>query len=117
MYKKQLLLLMLLSFSIVGCTNVDFVNKSSLKKMGITQAYKSVSAKSFGAFSLKSGSLENNKDDSTLIVIGKQKSRFFAETMIHDRKGNKNNFIDKSYLSAGADRKNKGVMMQVRFVY
>lgn len=115
--KKQLLLLMLLSFSIAGCANVDFINKSSLKKMGITQAYKSVSAKSWGALNLKSSSSENKKDNSTLIVIGKQKSRYFAETMILDRKDNKNNFIDKTYLSAGTDRKNKGVMMQIRFVY
>ncbi len=117
LFKKQFLLVTLLGFSIVGCTNVDFVNRSSLKKMGLSKVSGSGSGKSFGAFSVTNNSSANTADNSRLIVVGKHNSRFVVETMIHDRMDDNNSLIKKSYVSAGAGSKKKGFMMQLRFEY
>ena len=115
--KKQFLVLLLLSFSIGGCANVDYVSRSSLKKMGLAKVSGAGSGKSFGAFSLKSNSFGNIEDNSRLIIVGKHKSRLVAETMIHGRKNDKKSLIKKSFVSAGAGSKKKGFMMQLRFEY
>ncbi len=115
--KKPSLVLILLIFFLVGCSNVDYVNRSSLKKMGLAKVSGAGSGKSFGAFALKNNSRGNLEDNSRLIVIGKHKSRIVAETMIHGHKGDKKNLIKKSYVSAGAGSKKKGFMMQLRFEY
>ncbi len=114
--KKPSLVLMLVSFFIVGCSNVDYVNRSSLKKMGLAKVSGSGSGKSFGAFALNSNSVGSSEDGSRLIVVGKHKSRIVAETMIHDRNDDKS-LIKKSFVSAGAGSKKKGFMMQLRFEY
>ena len=117
LFKKQLLLLMLLSFFIVSCTNVDFVNRSSLKQMGLAKVSGAGSGKSFGAFALDSSASENTADKSRLIVIGKNNSRIVAETMIQNQMHDKKSLIKKSYVSDGAGSKKKGFMMQLRFEY
>lgn len=114
--RQKPLVIMLLSFAVVGCSNMNYVNKSSLREMGLTKTRGGLSAKSYGALSLKTNSSENNKDNSTLILLGKQKSLFFAETMVHERK-DKNSLIKKSFLTLGADKKNKGAVVQFRIMY
>ncbi len=94
---------------------MDYVNKSTLREMGYTKRSRGIPTKNYGAIALPSTSFKAGEDNSRLILVGKQKSVFFAETMIH--KSNKNNLINKSFLSIGADRKKKGAIMQFRLVY
>ena len=117
LYNRKSLLVLLLSFSVVGCANVDYVSRGSLKKMGFTEASGKGFAKRYGAIALKSNSSEDDEENSSLILLGKNKSSYVAETILHSRKDDEKGFIDKSYLAVAADRRKKGLMMQVRFVY
>lgn len=110
------LVITLLSFAVVGCSNMNYVNKSSLREMGHTKMRGGLSAKSYGALSLRTNASEDQKDKPTLILLGKQKSLFFAETMFHEHK-DKNSLIKKSFLTLGADKKNKGAVVQFRIMY
>lgn len=103
-------------FSIAGCSHLSYVNKSSLRKMGYTKTSRGLPTKNYGALAFKSHLPGVNQTNSRLLLLGKQKSFFFAETMIHQRK-NSNSLINKSFISIGADRKKKGAVMQFRLVY
>lgn len=119
-HKSLLLVLyitMPVSISLTGCSNLSYVNKSALRKMGYTKTSRGLPTKNYGALALETHTPENSQDNSRLILLGKQKSFFFAETMVHQNKNDKSSLIDKSFLSIGADRKKKGGMVQLRLVY
>ncbi|HFD13508.1 MAG TPA: hypothetical protein ENJ32_13725 [Crenotrichaceae bacterium] len=113
----MLIVLVVIGFTAIGCSSLGYVNKSSLRRMGHTKTSRGIPTKNYGALTMDTSPSMINQNGSRLILLGKQKSVYFAETMIQQRKQSKNSLIEKTFLSIGADRKKKGAIMQLRFVY
>ncbi len=117
---KQISLLVLFGYGLTlsGCSSMGYVSKSNLKSLGYTKTSRGVKTKNYAGFTVNSQSFdpaENN--DQRIILIGKQRSMFFAETMLHKGDSNKKDIIKKSFISIGADRRKKGGLLQFRLLY
>lgn len=105
-----------LCFLIVGCSEIKYVDNQSLDTMGYTSKNDSYGpGKRYGALVISNK--DSDKEDPTLIMLKRHKSSYVAETKLSDSHGDEKALFDESYISVGADQKERGVILRVRFVY
>lgn len=119
-YIQNLLIICFFFSTITGCSGVEYVENSKLRSdsshfYGETKG----TPKKFGGFVQKdtidpeTGEIIKGRE----IILKKHRSKYMVETLLFDNSNKSKSTFKRSYVSFGADRRQKKVGFELTFMY
>jgi len=119
-YVKNTLIICSFIFLVTGCSGVEYVENNRLRSDSDHSYGETLGVpKKFGGFvqddriDPETGEVIKGRE----IILKKHRSKYIAETLLFDNGNEAKSTFKRSYLSFGADRKNKRVGFQLTFLY
>ena len=118
-----LCIMLLLCMPTVACSNMSYVSNQQLEDHYSTSFAQLTSAatkksKHYGAIRLKSYSdYEEGVNSDRIFLLIRYDRKYMAETLLFDHSNNTKANFEKSFISFGADNKNRSISLRLRFIY
>ncbi len=123
---KKLFTSMFLILGLNACSGVGFMDRTDLvqyqgtenidelKYTGYGQTRK---IKTLGAVSIMRFDEETGEKNPMMLDLKKNKSRFYAETMLFESDNKEKSFFDQTIFNVGVDKKKKGLNVELSFKF